>query len=103
EVNPVHKIADFNAITAPFYGKMNLMDLMIVYFDMYLTAGISFVDSDQGQKTAFNIGIGQRFYFTDSFSFRVDFRNRMYTEKRSGQDTSKELISIDFGLSYFFL
>lgn len=103
EVNPVHKIADINFVGAPFYGKLNLTDAMIVYFDLYLTAGVSSVDTDQGQKTAYNIGIGERFYFTDSLSFRIDFRDRIYKEKRSGQDTTKELITIDFGLSYFFL
>ncbi len=103
EVNPVHKIADINFVGAPFYGKMNLMDAMIVYFDLYVTAGVSSIDTDQGKKTAFNIGVGERFYFTNSLSFRVDFRDRIFKEKRSGQDTTKKLISIDFGLSYFFL
>jgi outer membrane beta-barrel protein len=103
ETNAVHKITDINFIAAPFYGKINLVDLMIVYFDLYVTGGISSVDTDQGRKTAFNIGIGERFYFSDSLSFRVDFRDRIYKEQRSKKETSKELISIDFGLSYFFL
>lgn len=103
EVNPVHQMTDVSVIAAPFYGKLNLMNKLIVYSDLYLSAGISQVGTDQGDKTAFSYGAGQRFYLYDSWSVRLDFRTRSYTEQRSGQETRKNMISFDLGASYFFL
>jgi outer membrane beta-barrel protein len=102
EINPIRSILDFNVIAAPFYGKMNLLDKHIIYSDLYLSAGLSKVDTSQGNLTAFSIGAGQRFYFSGNWSVRFDFKDRIYSEKRSGKDSTKHAYSIDFGASYFF-
>lgn len=102
EVNPISSITDINAVIAPFYGKLNLFNKLIVYSDLYLTTGLATVDTAQGAKTAFSVGAGQRFYWQDNFSVRVDFRDRIYTEQRAGQDSQKNAISFDIGASYFF-
>ncbi|MGE0174145.1 MAG: outer membrane beta-barrel domain-containing protein [Oligoflexales bacterium] len=103
EVNPVSKIVDLNAIYAPFYGKLNLADQLIVYSDLYFTGGMSKVSTVQGDLNALALGAGQRFYLEKSVSFRIDFRDRIYTEKRGGKDSRKNSYSVDFGMSYFFL
>ncbi|MBF0440793.1 MAG: outer membrane beta-barrel domain-containing protein [Oligoflexales bacterium] len=103
EVNKIHGITDANVIVAPFYAKMNLMDEVIIYSDIYMVAGISKVDTDQGNKTAMEIGGGERFYWEKSISFRVEYRDRIYTETRAGENSRKNAHSIDFGLSYFFM
>jgi len=103
EVNPVHQITDAAVIAAPFYGKLNLMNKLIVYSDLYLSAGVSQVSTDQGDKTALSYGAGQRFYLYDAWSVRLDFRSRSYTEQRSGQETTKNTLTFDLGASYFFL
>ena len=103
EVNAVHQIIDGSIIAAPFYGKINLMNKLIVYSDVYLSAGASQVSTDQGGKTAFTYGAGQRFYLYDSWSLRFDFRARSFTEERSGTESRKNMISFDMGASYFFL
>ena len=103
EVNKVYGMNDVNLVFAPFYGKLNLMDQMILYSDLYLTSGFSKVDTSQGNLTAANIGVGQRFYFLKSMSFRIDFKDRIYKEERAEQTTTKNAYSVDFGLSYFFL
>jgi outer membrane beta-barrel protein len=102
EVNPIYGGTDLYASYAPFYGKLNFMDLAIIYLDLYLSAGMSKVDTEQGSKAAPSIGIGQRFFFHKDWSVRVDFRNRMYTETRSGQSSTKHAASVDFALSYLF-
>ncbi|MBC7659675.1 MAG: outer membrane beta-barrel domain-containing protein [Chitinophagaceae bacterium] len=102
EVNKIKKILDFTGVVAPFYGKLNFADWLIIYSDLYLTAGVSKVDTDQGNLTALTYGAGQRFYWQKSLSFRVDFKSRMYTEKtNANQDHRKVAYSVDFGLSYF--
>lgn len=102
EVNAIHGMTDFNAIAAPFYGKLNIMNKAIIYTDLYVTGGWSRVETDQGDKNAMSIGIGERFYIGKSWSVRIDFRDRIFTETRGGQETRKNSYSTDLGASYFF-
>jgi len=103
EVNPIQKMQDFVAVAAPLYGKINIFDLALIYVDLYGTLGISRVNTQQGVKTALAAGAGQRFYWGDRWSMRLDFRNRSYTETRAGQDSRRNAWSVDFGASYLFL
>lgn len=103
EVNPIHSIQDFVAIAAPLYGKVNILDLGIVYVDIYGAAGFSRVETDQGAKTAIAIGGGQRFYFAQRWSARLDFRDRTYIETRGGSSTRRNAWTVDLGLSVLFL
>jgi len=103
EINAIHAIADLNATFAPFYGKMNLLDILILYTDLYVTTGAARMSTDQGEIPAFTAGLGQRFYFEKNFSFRLDFRSRTYKEQRRGEDYRKQTLSFDAGLDYFFL
>lgn len=101
EVNQIKKVIDASAIVAPFYGKLNLADFLIVYSDVYVTVGLSKVNTDQGDLNALNYGIGQRFYWAKSLSVRLDFKARSYTEQRNNSDYRKNTYSVDFGLSYY--
>lgn len=101
EINRIKKIMDLSAVVAPFYGKLNFADWLIIYSDLYLTGGVSTLDTDQGSLNALNFGAGQRFYWQKSLSFRIDFKGRSYTEKAAGKDHRKTTYSVDFGLSYF--
>jgi outer membrane beta-barrel protein len=103
EVNAIHKVLDTNLTYAPFYGKLNLIDSFIIYSDLYFTGGLSKVTTDQGDLNAFSIGAGQRFYLFKALSLRIDFRDRIYTEKKAGKDNQRNAYSVDFGVSYFFL
>jgi outer membrane beta-barrel protein len=102
EVNAIHKILDVNAVGAPFYGKMNFFNQFIIYTDIYITGGIAQVETDQGDKQSMTLGAGERFYVGKAWSLRVDFKNRIYNEKRAGKDTTKNAFTFDFGASYFF-
>jgi outer membrane beta-barrel protein len=95
-------MTDFNAIAAPFYGKLNLVDKWIIYTDLYVTGGASRVETAQGDKTAITLGAGERFYVGKGLSLRIDFKDRIYNETRSEQKTRKNSYSVDFGASYFF-
>ena len=102
ETNPIHSAIDINAIVAPFYGKMNLLNKYIIYSDLYLSGGLSRVNTDQGDINALLVGVGQRFYIGKSTSVRVDFRNHIYNESRGNERSRKNALSIDFGVGYFF-
>ncbi len=101
ETNPVSGVIDMNIVIAPIYGKVNFIDKLIVYSDIYFTAGISSVTTEQGKLNALSLSAGQRFYIYENFSFRVDFRDRIYTEQRNGKDSQKHSIGFDIGASYF--
>lgn len=102
ETNPIRSVVDFSTTIAPFYGKSNLMNKLIVYSDLYLSAGFSQVKTDQKNHFALSIGCGQRFYFSDSLSLRIDFKDRIYSETRADKDSTKHSYSFDIGTSYFF-
>lgn len=102
EVNAIHGMKDIAAVAAPFYGKLNLYDKMIIYTDVYVTAGMSRLETDQGPKDAFLFGAGQRLYLYDSFSVRFDFRNRMFNESRVEGNHRRNSWAVDIGASYLF-
>ncbi len=102
EINSIHSMNDLNVIAAPFYGKMNLLDRYIVYSDLYISVGLARVDSDQKTHSAFSWGAGQRFYFSESWSVRIDFKDRIFEEQRAGKKSTRNAYSVDFGASYLF-
>jgi len=102
EVNAIHRIFDVNAIVAPFYGKLNVLNMAIIYTDIYATAGIAMLATDQGSKTAIALGAGERFYIGQAWSVRVDFKDRIFNEIRAGLTSRRNAKSIDFGVGYFF-
>jgi outer membrane beta-barrel protein len=112
EINRIHATKEVNLVGVPFYGKLNFFDLLIVYTDLYLTAGATQVLTDQRvgpeklvqkkELTGGSIGAGIRFFILKSASFQIDFRDRIYEEMRNSKKNSKHALSVDFGLSYFF-
>lgn len=75
-------------VFAPIYGKINLFDWTILYSDLTLSAGSAQVSTSQGRKWAFTPGIGQRFYFSKSFSLRVDASDIFLKETVTQKDQS---------------
>lgn len=102
EVNPISSFQDFVLIGAPLYGKVNVLDLGIVYVDIYGSLGFSRVGTEQGTKNALALGAGQRFYFAERWSGRLDFRNRTYNETRSGAASQHNCWTVDGGISFMF-
>ena len=88
-------------VLAPFYGKLNLIDKIIIYSDLYLSAGVSQVSTDQGNLSSLSWAAGQRFYWKKNISFRIELKDRIYQETRNNEDTTKHAYSVDFGMSYF--
>lgn len=68
----LNRLNQLQLVTAPVYGKINLFDSVILYSDLTLSAGFARLETTQGEKWGFTPSIGQRFYFSKAFSFRVD-------------------------------
>ncbi len=76
---------------APIYGKINLLDWVILYSDIYVNAGVSSLNvqqepailgSQKKNKVSPIWSVGQRFYFAKSFNIRVDAEDHVFNEER---------------------
>ena len=105
---------DIEGEFSPFYGKLNILDKLIVYSDIYLSLGMgrisidkSFEDengngdyvSESFSKLSFNLGLGQRFYIKQSMAVRIEVKDRIFDNGKKVQNS----IFASMGFSYFFL
>lgn len=99
------------ATFAPVYGKINLLDWVILYSDIYVNAGIGFlawsspIENRSGSKNAGLIGIGQRFYFAKNFNVRFDATDHIFMEERENLGIKKTSLrnawTVSAGISAF--
>ena len=90
---------------APIYGKINLFDLLILYSDIYVSAGLGSLQTNQGSKTPFIFGVGQRFYFAKRFNVRIDAWDHVFEQERENLGAKKKSIkhawTVTLGASVF--
>jgi outer membrane beta-barrel protein len=92
----------FDITFAPIYGKVNFMDLGIVYSDIYANLGFVLQGTEQGNKKAAQVGVGQRFYFAKSYNIRIDAQDFIFSETRQNLESSKTTIRNALVLSLGF-
>lgn len=110
------KLAHSLSLTlAPVYGKVNLLDLAIIYSDINFSAGAAYLKIDQYKPAALSfaraskvaplLGVGQRFYFGKSFSARIDASDYIYLEERENlgqvKKGTRHAWTVTVGLSAF--
>ncbi len=108
----------------PFYAKMSFLDKKIIYFDMALGFGLGTTDyrqnTENGGKTKSAITkaftITQHFFFSNHFSFRMDYVNKWTDEEKlryqikageteDDRGLGKKSVndsSLTFGLTYWY-
>jgi outer membrane beta-barrel protein len=95
QLTPSHvRLGSLHALTgtvAPIYGKINLFDSMILYSDIYFTAGSGLLDTSQGEKIPIILGLGQRFYFANRYSVRIDGVDHIFQQERENQQGGKSV------------
>ena len=101
DTNAIAGSTDLSVVYAPFYGKLNFADKVIIYADLYASLGLSKVDTDQGSLNSISWAFGQRLYWKKSISFRFEIKDRIYIEDRNGSDHTKPSYSADIGVSYY--
>ncbi len=93
------------ATLAPIYGKINVFDLMILYSDIYFSAGTGILQTNQGSKKPLILGVGQRFYFAKRFNLRIDAQDQIFQQVRENLGQEKKSIkhawTVSCGLSVF--
>lgn len=66
----------------PVYGKLNLFDLAVTQFDIYLMAGAGLISLDSGQRSTLTAaGGGAGLWFTQHLMSRFEIRYQGYQDK----------------------
>lgn len=90
---------------APVYGKASIFQDIIVYSDIYGTAGVGQLQTSHGNKITYLLGVGQRFYFAKMFNVRIDAWDHIFKEEREnlGQKvmSTKHSWEVSLGFSVF--
>jgi outer membrane beta-barrel protein len=93
---------------SPFYGKLSMFDSRLSHFDINLVGGggVSWLVSPNEERTAEEgriepealLGVGLRFFLTESFTMRLDFRQFIFSKVGGGTATPSE---VTLGISFF--
>jgi len=65
----------------PIYGKMNLLDLGISQFDLYLLAGYGKVELSSGMKDTITGGLGAGIWWNQWLTTRIEGRYQTYQDQ----------------------
>lgn len=95
------------------YGKLSLLGSAIIYYDLHLSGGVGAMNTESGTYLAPSAGIGQRFFISERFNIRVDYRMIFYREEILEKIVPTELgqsagyrnnfsNTITFGIDYLF-
>ncbi len=84
---------------APLYGKINMFDLGVVQFDVYLTGSYGRMELESGETGLFSVGGGLGLWISRHLTARLEIRQRFYQAQRfSGPvDMETTLVSFTFG------
>jgi len=80
DVNPIYSLYGGELLFNLMYGKMNLLGLGIVHFDLMLNAGVSRLITQNGPTIAPWVGIGEQLYLAKFMALNVNFRMMGYDE-----------------------
>lgn len=84
----------------PIYGKMNLYELGIVYFDLYLLGAYGQIALESGTTGTYQLGGGMGFWFSQHLSSRIEAKYQTYTAQGLAGDKSLDLTVLSLSLGY---
>ncbi len=67
----------------PLYGKFSLLNLGVVHFDAYVTAGYGQVQLTSGNSDSYLVGGGLALWLSKNLSARFELRSQMYEASRT--------------------
>jgi outer membrane beta-barrel protein len=85
----------------PIYGKMNLYDLGILHFDIYLLGGYGQVQLEKsGDTPTYTAGGGMGMWFSQHLTGRLEVRYQTYDAESFTGKKSLDLTALSFNLGY---
>lgn len=80
EFNAERYYAGASALFTPVYGKFSFLGKKISHFDLYLSAGGGVVMTT-AMRPAVSAGLGQKFWVSPKWNFRVEYRWMRYNDR----------------------
>ncbi len=97
---------------SPFYTKMHITERQVAHFDVYMGAGVGFVQekieylngADGGSKLrpGLSLAAGLRFVFAPRWAMRFEFRDILHRSENLGSSSTANNIQFTAGMSIFF-
>ncbi len=87
---------------APIYGKINMFDMGIVHFDMYLIGGYGRIGLTSGETGLLIIGGGLGLWISQHLSARLEVRQRFYKAQRFTGPVEMQTTLASFNFGYLF-
>jgi outer membrane beta-barrel protein len=93
EATPIGKLRrldmtlDTNLMVKPFYGKLTLMNGLVIYSEAYFLVGVG-TQKYQVWRPAFDVGMGMRIYINKKFSLRLEVREYVDIENNSNLNST---------------
>jgi outer membrane immunogenic protein len=83
---------------SPIYGKLNLFDMSVAHFDIYLLGGYGKMQLLSGNTDLYTGGAGMGVWLTQNFSARLEARYEAYTDLIGSTNRSQNNIQGMFAL-----
>lgn len=74
-----------------YYGKISVTKGTVMNLNLFGLAGLGYMNMDPLNTIAFNVGVGQNFFFTKSFGVRADLRLMIF----QGPDATSQQLTPD--------
>ncbi len=112
--NPTSALFGTEGRASLLYGKLSLLGRKILYYDMHAGLGAAIVRAENGLYGGPLISVGQSFFFSNSMTFRIDYRLIVYRENITQKEGTEEQLgriidqrnnfsnSLTFGISILF-
>lgn len=85
----------------PIFGKMNLYDLGVAHFDLYVLAGAGQIELRSGRVPTYSAGGGVGFWVSQYLSARMELRYQTYQAKqRSGAEVGMNTTVMGLQVGY---
>ena len=87
---------------SPVYGKMNMFDLGIVHFDVYLIGSYGRINLKSGNTGLLSVGGGLGLWVSRHLSTRLELRQRFYEAQRFTGPIDMKTTLASFTFGYLF-
>jgi outer membrane beta-barrel protein len=115
-----HLLLSSNFLLSPFYGKIRLLGRQVLFYDIYLVAGLGAAQTDTIQASTantggsvsintlrtgfdpmFDVGLGFKLFLNNAVGLVVDMRDYVSYSKIYNNSVLKSNFSFFVGLSFF--
>lgn len=118
ETQRLKMIVASNFLMSPIYGKIRLTGSQVLYFDLYLVAGVGVANNDTvkvfydgtsaqesivrtGFDPLFDFGLGFKFFLNRAMGLTFDLRDYVVYSELYGKKTMKSNYTVSLGLCFY--